>query len=151
MYLIFLLPFETLLNEIRAVCFLETCAADNPSAPEGGVSFAQLQQVGLHLLCVVWETLGEGANQTRRAAFVFQQLNALPWKPHAVNQLSATNELVAEAQLRTADSGVGLDKHFASLLPQQHGLTQSQEAVRAGVADGGITFVKSPASVHISC
>lgn len=62
----------------------EAYGADHPSTPAGGVAFAQLQKVGLQLLCVVLEALGEGADQTCRAAFVFDQLYAVPWKNHRV-------------------------------------------------------------------
>lgn len=60
------------------------CKADSPSlhisTPAGSVLFAQLQQAGLQLLCIVLEALGKGTNQTCCAAFVFHQLNTIPWK-----------------------------------------------------------------------
>lgn len=51
--------------------------------------------------------------------------------------------------LRTVDSGVGLDKHLTVLLPQQDRLPQTQEVVRAAVADSGVALVQSSASVHV--
>lgn len=49
----------------------------------------------------------------------------------------------------TADSCVGLNKHLASLLPQQHRLAQVQKVVSASVAYGGVVVIESPASFHV--
>lgn len=52
-------------------------------------------------------------------------------------------------QLLTTDSGVGLDKHLSSFLPQKHRLAEAWEAVSATVADSGVAIVQSPAPFHI--
>lgn len=55
----------------------------------------------------------------------------------------------AQVNIRTVDSGVGLDKHLTSFLPKQYRLPQTQEVVSAAVADGGVAVVESSASFHI--
>lgn len=53
--------------------------------------------------------------------------------------------------LPTVDSGVGLDKHLAVLLPLQDCFSQAQEVVSATVADGGVSLVQSSSSVYVCC
>lgn len=135
--------------------------ADRPSTtPAGGVLSAHLQQVGLKLLRVLLEALGEGANQTGCAAFVFRQLNGVPCKKDRDTQTRADKSLAFLLQkgidnmykpvlLRTIDSGVGLDEHLTIFLPQQDRIPETQEVVSAAVADGGVALVQSSASVHV--
>lgn len=137
---------------------------DHPSTPAGGVPSVHLQQVGLELLCVVLETLSEGANQTCCIAFVFHQLNGVSWKWHTHTHTWADKSEQFSARIlqlyvqtrvpmlvHTIDSGVGLDKHLPSFLPKQYRLPETQEVVSAAVADGGVAVIESPASVHICC
>lgn len=87
------LKYETLIYSVQK-CFLKgfwivlqlnvllkrLVQMSRPSAPAGGVSSVHLQQVGLQLLCLVLEALGEGLDQTCCAAFVFHQLDVVSWK-----------------------------------------------------------------------
>lgn len=117
------------LDHFAVECIIEASGADHrPSAPAGGVSSVHLQQVGLQLLCLVLEALSEGLDQTCCAAFVFHQLDAVSWKSDGKQASSGvyiclyTKHEQVRMRVLTTDSGVGLDKHLTSFLPQQYRL-----------------------------
>lgn len=62
---------------------------------------------------------------------------------------SRTTTQRAQVNIRTVDSGVGLDEHLTSFLPKQYRLPQTQEVVSATVTDGGVAVVESSASFHV--
>lgn len=65
----------------------------SPSAPAGGVCFAQLHEVSLQLLCIVLETLNERLNQTSCTALVLHQIHTLPWNTQAKTIINCGTDL----------------------------------------------------------